>query len=130
MLVPLASMLIMTSPLLIFLRKQSALVGACTAKIMADLEDINAYHRGIMQEANTAYEQGISSSSRHTVNLIELRQARQDALSLQLYSDLDIVQAAEEHCYPTAIRAAVQEHISDHSLTSSSTQHYSLDMLD
>lgn len=76
---------------------------------MADLEAINAYHRGIMQDADTKYEEGIASPLRHTVNLLELRQARQEALSLPLYSDLDIVQAAEERCHLSSLRASLQD---------------------
>lgn len=77
----------------------------CTAKVIADLESVNAYHRGIMQDASNAFEEGIQSPQRHTINLIELRQARQEALSLPIHSDYDILLLAEEQCRPSVIRA-------------------------
>ena len=110
--------------------KQSAYVGACTAKVVADMEDINSYHRGIMQEASTAYEEGIASPLRHTINLLELRPARQEALSLQLYSDLDIVRAAEEHCRPALVKATVLARLSDRSTASNRQIQDDLAMLD
>lgn len=82
------------------------------------MENINAYHRGIMQEASTAYEEGIAKPLRHTVNLLELRQSRQQALALQLYSDLDIVQAAETHCQPALVKARMLRRLSDQKTTS------------
>lgn len=109
---------------------QTAYVGACTAKVIGDLEDINAYHRGMMQEAAAAYEEGLSNPLRHTVNLLELRQAQQEARSLRLYSDLDIVRSAEEHCHVSTITASLRKTLSKTSPSTSSEATTSDDMLD
>jgi len=83
-----------------------------------------------MQDANTAYEEGIASPLRHTINLLELRQARQEALSLQLYSDIDILRAAEEHCYPALIKSTFLDSISERTVASNPQTHHGLGMLD
>ncbi|KAK9893320.1 hypothetical protein P389DRAFT_22371 [Cystobasidium minutum MCA 4210] len=90
----------------------SAYVGACTAKVVGDLEDINAYHRSMMQAAITAYEDGLANPTRHTVNLLELRQAQKEARSLRIYSDLDILREAEEHCQPSTLLASTRASLS------------------
>jgi hypothetical protein len=52
-----------------------------------------------MQDAETAYEEALSSSMPHTINFMEVREARTHARSLRLYSDLEILEAAEGHCH-------------------------------
>lgn len=65
-----------------------------------------------MQAAITAYEDGLANPTRHTVNLLELRQAQKEARSLRIYSDLDILREAEEHCQPSTLLASTRASLS------------------
>lgn len=84
----------------------------------------------MMQEAVAAYEEGLASPLRHTVNLLELRQAQQEARSLRLYSDLDILRSAEEHCHPSMIQASLRKSLSQGKLSRSRESGRNDDLLD
>ena len=77
---------------------QIAYTSVCTAKVMADLDDINAYHRGQVVDADAAFHAAMTSDDSHQTNMFALRRNRQQAHALRIYSAEEMVLSAEEEC--------------------------------